>query len=189
VDRLARDFELDLDWRPYELHPEIPLEGLTPESLFGSRRRGDDYMGMLRTEGESEGIVIKPPPRIANSLASLQAAELARDRGGDVFNRLHWRLFEAYFTGGRDIGDPEVLAGLAAESGLDRAELCGALDDGRYRERIRASVDAAAGAGITGTPTFIFDNRFALVGAQSYDVFSSITSRILDRRAAGYPEN
>jgi predicted DsbA family dithiol-disulfide isomerase len=188
VERLASEFELDVEWKPYELHPEIPTEGIEPERLFGSRRRGDDYMGMLREEGESEGLVIRAPRRIANSAVALEATEFARDQGVEAFDCLHHRLFEAYFTDGQNIGEREVLVSLSAQCGLDTAALGEALDKGRYRQRVRDSIEFARRAGITGTPTFIFDDRFALVGAQSYDVFKSVTERILQRRAEGYPE-
>ena len=67
----------------------------------------------------------------------------------------------------QNIGDRGVLLRLAAACGLDGVEVDAALDDGRYRSRISASIETARQAGITGTPTFIFDDRFALVGAQS----------------------
>lgn len=187
MERLASEFDLAVEWKPYELHPEIPAAGLEPERIFGNRRRGDDYMGMLREEGVSEGLTINAPAVIANSAAALEATEFARDQGREAFDCLHHKLFEAYFRDGQNIGDRGVLLRLAAACGLDGDELDAALDDGRYRSRIRASIETARQAGITGTPTFIFDDRFALVGAQSYDVFKSVTERILKRRAEGYP--
>lgn len=189
MERLSSEFDLAIEWKPYELHPEIPGEGIDPERLFGSRRRGDDYMGMLRDEGASEGLTIQAPPRIANSAAALEATEFARDSGPEQFDCLHHRLFEAYFSEGRNIGERSVLLDLAGECGLDKVALGEALEDRRYRARVRESIELARGAGITGTPTFIFDDRFALVGAQSYDVFRSVTERILKKRAEGYPES
>jgi predicted DsbA family dithiol-disulfide isomerase len=189
VERLATEFDLAIEWKPYELHPEIPSEGIAPQRLFGSRSRGDDYMGMLRDEGESEGLTIKAPKRIANSAAALEATEFARDLGREAFDCLHHGLFEAYFTNGLNIGDRSTLLNLAAQCGLDTVALRRALDEGLYRERVRDSIEEARLMGITGTPTFIFDGRFALVGAQSYEVFKSVTARIIERRAQGYPES
>lgn len=189
MERLSAEFALDIEWRPYELHPEIPPEGITPRQLFGSRRRGDDYMGMLREEGEKESLDIKPPQRIANSAVSLEAAEFARDQGEEAFACLHRALFKAYFSHGLDIGDRKVVVPLAAECGLDGDQLVVALKDGRYKDRVRESIEWARRSAITGTPTFIFDERFVLVGAQSYDVFQKVTERILQKRAEGYPDD
>ena len=188
MERLASEFDLAIEWKPYELHPEIPAEGITPERLFGSRRRGDDYMGMLREEGASERLMINAPTVIANSAAALEATEFARDQGQAAFDCLHHKLFEAYFTHGLNIGQRSVLISLAAQCGLDVAALEEALADGRYRPRVAASIEEARLSGITGTPTFVFDGRFALVGAQSHEVFKSVTERILKRRAEGYPD-
>ena len=189
MERLAREFDLAVEWKPYELHPEIPSEGIEPERLFGSRRRGDDYMGMLREEGLAEQLTIDAPRRIANSAAALEASEFAREQGDDAFDCLHHRLFETYFSQGQNIGDRDVLLGLAAQCGLDVGALAEALNDRRYLPRVRDSIDFARKAGITGTPTFIFDDRFALIGAQSYEVFRAVTERILTKRAEGYPED
>lgn len=80
-------------------------------------------------------------------------------------------IFSAYFLEGRDIGDPAVLAELAAPHGL-RAEQVGVLlaNDG-LRQRVRELAESMTAQGITGVPFFIFNQKLALSGAQPADVF------------------
>ena len=83
-------------------------------------------------------------------------------------------LFQAYFIEGRDIGDPGVLATLAADTGLDpdaaRALLAGEEDIAELRaEDMQARV-----TGIEGVPCFIVNGRYALSGAQEPEAFFAL---------------
>lgn len=98
IDQLQRQFEIDVEWRPFELHPEIPPEGKD----IGSR--GAAYYQQLRVLAEEAGLAFQPPTRVPNSRRALQAAEFAREQR--AFDAYHRALFQAYFGQGRDIGEP-----------------------------------------------------------------------------------
>lgn len=172
IDRLQREFDIDVTWRPFELHPEIPLE---------ARPLGDRvaYYERLRPVAEESGLPFQPPARVPNSHAALEAAEVARENG--AFDAYHRALFRAHFAEGRDIGDHEVLAELGAACGIDAAALREALAAKRYARLVDERTEEARRQGITGTPTFIFEDgerRFPLIGAQDYLVFESIARRM-----------
>lgn len=124
---------------------------------------------------EEAGFTYGPPPVVPNSMSSLQLGELARDSGR--FADLHPQLFRAYWSEGRDIGDPGVLADVAGSAGLDANEALTAIAEGRYVARIRVSTDEALEAGVTGVPAWVVDRRFMVPGAQPHEVFD----RVLDR--------
>ena len=176
AERLEREFEIDIVWRPYELHPEIPAAGIDR----GERAsRLDGYVNPLRALAEEAGLPYAPSSHVPNSHRALEAAEFAREQG--AFEQFHRALFEAYFGRGEDIGDVDVLVALAAASGLDAHGLEAALRDSRYTTLVNESTQEAQRQGVTGTPTYIFeagDRRFPLVGAQDYSVFQSIAQRI-----------
>ena len=176
AERLEREFEIDIVWRPYELHPEIPAAGIDR----GERAsRLDGYVNPLRALAEEAGLPYAPSSHVPNSHRALEAAEFAREQG--AFEQFHRALFEAYFGRGEDIGDVDVLVALAAASGLDAHGLEAALRDSRYVALVDESTQEAQRQGVTGTPTYIFeagDRRFPLVGAQDYSVFQSIAQRI-----------
>jgi len=123
----------------------------------------------VRAMFERHGLVYAPPPDVVpNSRLALRLTELARDRG--LHDTVHNRLMDAYWAEGRNIGDPDVLRGLAAETGLDGAVDELLADDG-YLDRIRASTEQAQSIGINGIPAFLLDERVLVLGAQPEEVF------------------
>ena len=165
-----------MEWRPYELHPEIPPEGI-------DRSGGDSgrvaYYDQLRSLAQEAGLTFQPGTRVPNSHRSLEAAEFAREQG--AFAPYHRALFEAYFGQGRDIGDVEVLAELGAASGLDPAALRDALGAKRYASLVDERTKEARGQEVTGMPTFMFENgerRLPIVGAQEYALFQNVARRM-----------
>jgi predicted DsbA family dithiol-disulfide isomerase len=181
IERLQREFPIDVIWAPYELHPETPPEGTPLAAAPGSRRAA--MQALLMQIAADEGIALASPRRLSNSRLALEAAEYARDQSPDTFETLHRALFRAYFVEGRDLGEPETVLALGEAAGLDRAALAKALEERRYAAQVDAWVGWAREHGIGGTPTFLFDGRFALTGAQEYLVFADIARRLLARKA------
>jgi len=107
--------------------------------------------------------------KVPNSRGALLVAELARDRG--AFDRLHPRLFDAYWARGRDIGDEHVLVQEGGAVGLDEAEIIDVLRDGRYLERIATQTRGAIELGAGGVPAWVIDQRLLVPGAQPHEVF------------------
>ena len=182
VERLQREFPDDVDWAPYELHPETPPEGATIGKPTDSRRAA--IAEQLQRAAAAEGLPLRRSSRLSQSRLSLEAGEFARDAGGEHFSRYHAALFRAYFVDERDVGDRAEILRLGDEAGLDAARLDEALTSRAYAPRVDAWTRWAHGRGIYSTPTIIFDDRFALVGAQEYTVFADVTRRLLARKAA-----
>ncbi len=176
VDQLQQEFDIDVSWRPYELHPELPPEGRDR----GERQpRPEGSVSPIRQLAEDAGMPYQPGSHIPNSHRSLEAAEFAREHG--VFDAYHRALFNAYFGEGRDIGDVSVLSELGVAIGLEAAALEEALASGRYTALVNETTEEARGSGITGTPTFIFEDgerRLPVVGAQEYAVFQNVAQRM-----------
>ncbi|MDE3096943.1 MAG: DsbA family oxidoreductase [Chloroflexota bacterium] len=179
VERLRRAFDVDVTWRPFELHPETPRTGARLDGRLGGEARARAYRDNIGQLAAASGLALRMPAVIANSHLALEAAEFAREHGG--FEAYHQALFRAYFEEGRDIGDGETLCELAREAGVDDQGLRQALADERYAVRIDAMTRAAREDEVVSTPTFIFSGGFRLVGAQDYEVFESVTRRLLAR--------
>ncbi|HXG36329.1 MAG TPA: DsbA family protein, partial [Dehalococcoidia bacterium] len=60
---------------------------------------------------------------------------------------------------------------------LDSLELERALAEARYDDDVKEQVRWARWSGVTGIPTFIFNQRYALIGAQPYDVLKAAAQR------------
>lgn len=158
-----------MDWRGFELHPEIPIGGIPADRLFGpgGRERAAAYMRRFAASFGIEGM--RQPGHIPNTRAALAVAEHARDRGRlDPFRAA---AMDAYWRDGRDLEDAAVLRELAEQVGLDPAAAVDAASDRRYLDRIAETREEASALGVTGIPTFLIGDR-RIVGCQPYDVLA-----------------
>jgi predicted DsbA family dithiol-disulfide isomerase len=108
---------------------------------------------------------------------------LAGERG--VQDAVVEALFLAYFTDGRDLSDRATLAGIAAEVGLDRAEVDGLLAGNGWLDVVRAGEEQAPRLGQSGVPFFVVDGRVALSGAQPPELFRQAFEQAGDSVGAG----
>ena len=176
VEQLSREFEIEFDACAYDLRPGLPPEGLPREQAYPGRAYPPGYLEHLRQTAAETGIQMQRPDLIPNTHKAHQATELASEHGRLAeFQRA---VFRAYWEEGRNIGLVDVLCELAGECGLDAGELRAALDDGRYAARVEEQMQWSRSASVGGVPTFVFNDRFAVVGAQDYLVFQDIAGRI-----------
>ncbi len=170
------DIEATIRWHPYQLDPSVPPGGIDRAKhmaeKFGDLARLEAAHDRLSELGLHEGIVYNFD-RIERAPNTIDAHRLVRWAGaiGKEAEAVD-RLFHLYFTEGADVGDHEVLADLAAELGLDRAETLQRLAGDEGREEVNVEIAAAQEIGVTGVPTFILIGRYGVVGAQPTEVFT-----------------
>jgi predicted DsbA family dithiol-disulfide isomerase len=95
-----------------------------------------------------------------------------------VFEALNEGLFRAYFTEGRNIGDPQVLRDVAQAAGVPAGRVEQAWSDTAYEDRLDRDREAAAQIGITGIPVFIVDGRWILEGAVPVEMLREAAKKI-----------
>ena len=174
VEHLRRDYAVNVRWAPYLLDPTIPPEGKQREPQTSA----DTPKSHLELMAESRGLTFKRGRTLTPSThLALEATEFAYDHGHHS-DGLHRALFKANFEDFENIGDIDVLQRIASEQDIDAVALREALTDGRYRERVDEQIAWARSVGVTGIPTFIFDYKFAMAGAQQYDVFQSVMGKL-----------
>ena len=146
------------------------------DEVYRGSRYPSGYLDRLRETARQAGIEMIAPPVVANTFKAHEATEFAKEGGG--LPQFHRAVFAAYWERGENIGDEEVLCRLADECGLDGGALRAALADGRYAGRVEEQMGWARAAGLGGVPTFVFNEKFALVGAQEYEVFADVARRV-----------
>lgn len=178
---MEREYEVDLVWWPFELHPETPREGVAAEDLVA--RRGQAYEAhreRLKAIAAEVGLPLASNRVVANSHRALELAEIARER--DAFRPVHDALFTAYFAEGRDIGDESVLLDIAREAGLDPVDVEQELASGEYAQRVDEATAVAREKGFGATPTIIFGDGAYIPGAQDWQVYETVLARLGARR-------
>lgn len=178
--RLARglaavdgDHVFDIRWRPYELNPGLPVEGMDRrdycEAKFGSLDYANRLYANVVANAEQDGLpmAIERVARTPNTRRAHRLIESARD--GDHQDALVDGLFSAYFVEGRDVGDDDTLIDIAQTAGIDREQARRALDDPALDAAVSAAESEAREHGVTGVPSYLYNGLLLLNGAQSED--------------------
>jgi predicted DsbA family dithiol-disulfide isomerase len=156
-------------WRPFQLQFDIPDEGLPYAEFMAGlfpdaerRRQMDQHLAGL---GAAEGLDFRFD-RIArrpNTNAAHRVIRWAGLGGGEIAAA----IMRAHFSEGRNIGDPDILAAIVGEAGLDLGDVAARLRSGEDIQGVDQECVAASRAGIGGVPFMIFGGRTALSGAES----------------------
>lgn len=161
---------ISVRWLPYFLNPDTAPEGepYRPflEKKFGGSARVDAMWERLVEAGRNTGLELafEKIKLRANTLNAHRLIHRFQQRGDA--NGLVERLFAAHFQRGEHIGDPMVLAQIAAECGDDPAAVQAYLASSEDTSEVLAQAEQAQQAGIGGVPFFIFNGRLATSGAQ-----------------------
>jgi len=172
---MKQEFDLEEEWLGMEIHPETPPEGQEMGGRFSPEMVSRLYQN-LQESGKPYGIKFNQPPKLSNTHLALLLAEYAK--GTPHFDKLHRALFKAYFEDCRDIGQREVLTDLALQAGLTKEEAEAAWQNQENEINLQNINRRALQEGATGTPTFIINDRYRIVGAQPYEVFSEALAKI-----------
>ena len=150
-------------WRTFLLNPTMPSEGMDRAAYLAAKfgHSAAAVYGRIAAAGLDSGIrfnfdAIKRTPD------SRKAQKMLLVAGGDT-DRLSEALYHAYFLAGRDIGDLQVLAEIAAEIG--RPDLIEALDNVAVQRQLEADIARAHQLNLDGVPYFVFGEAYAIAGA------------------------
>ncbi len=167
---------MDVEWRPFYLYWDTPPEGRDlPEHVKQARAAGSEQR--LSRLADSFGMPFVSTRRIYNTRLAHEATEYARDPGRHV--EFHRAMFQKVYGKGEDISKWDVLRAAAEEAGLDAEEMQREVDAGKYTARVEEEVKRAYAMGVSGVPTYVINNKYALVGAQPYDVFKRALETVL----------
>jgi predicted DsbA family dithiol-disulfide isomerase len=179
-------------WHPFQLNPDLPRGGADRrsylEAKFGGQDRAAAAYAQVMRAAEAAGVEInlERMDRQPNTL--------------DAHRLIHWAglegrqtpvvaaLMRGYFRDGLDIGDAEVLAGIAEGAGMDRAVVARLLASDADAEAIAARDAHARSRGVRAVPTFLIDNRHVLEGAQPPDLWLRVIDEIAAQVAPEPPE-
>jgi predicted DsbA family dithiol-disulfide isomerase len=167
---LAPEVPVEVHWRPFFLNPWVPREGIDRdtylETKFGSVEAYKGIAGRVVAAAGEEGLVYRPElvKRQPNTIDCHRLIHWADADGRSA--EMKQRLMELYFRDGGDLTDTEVLVQAAADCGLDADDVRRRLASDEDVALISAQAKDASDKGISGVPTFVFANKYAVSGAQ-----------------------
>ena len=180
---------IEVEYHSYLLNPDMPVdfEGGQTDYLV-------EYKGMPREQvvamterlkGIAAGVGLNydmEHMHMTNTVLAHQLLQYAKTQGKQA--EMKERIMSAHFVEALHVGRADVLAQLAAEVGLDRAEVMRALESGEFLPAFNEDIEQARAYGITGVPFFVIDGKYGVSGAQNSDVFVGAFNQILEERAS-----
>ncbi|QLY82216.1 DsbA family oxidoreductase [Clostridium intestinale] len=111
-----------------------------------------------------------------NTFDAHRLVHFAKTYGKD--KELTERLLKAYFVDSLNLSDPKVLSELACEVGVDGAKALVVLESDEYTSEVRMDEQIASNIGVTGVPFFVFNNKYAVSGAQPPELFLEVLENV-----------
>jgi predicted DsbA family dithiol-disulfide isomerase len=169
---------VEVEYHSFELAPDTPVdfEGSETDYLM-------QIKGITREQAEAmhervaiiaAGVGLRydfASVRHTRTVKAHQLMHYAKARG--LQQEAAERLFSAYFVEGRHIGRDDSLASLAADIGLDAADVQRSLREAEHLDDVRADQQQAIAYGIRGVPFYVLDGRYGLSGAQPPATFAA----------------
>jgi predicted DsbA family dithiol-disulfide isomerase len=181
--QFAHRDDVEIEWKSFQLTPDFqPIPG---ESIHASlakkkgvseaegRQMGDRMTLIAKEVGLDYNFDNTIP---ANTFLAHQLIHFAAHHGQQ--GAMKERLFAAYYLEGQDINPVETLVKLAAEIGLDAAAARQALEAGTYANEVRRDEYEAQQIGVRGVPFFVFEDKYAVSGAQPSEVFAEVLDKV-----------
>lgn len=171
-----------MTYRPFLLDPSTPKEGADLRERLRAKYGADPekMFASVEAAARSSGIPLdfSKVRRTPSTIAAHTLLRHAIDKGTQA--ALARALFEGYFLEGRDIGDADVLAGIAGAHGFEADEAIRLVRDEGELARTREEAGEAAASGVRGVPFFVLGGRLAVSGAQSVEVLRGAIGRAID---------
>jgi len=175
-------YDIQIRWRPFELNPELPTDGLSRSAFLAMRgitaERAAETDAELKLLGAASGIQFRfdlircmPNTRWSHLLLAY-AGRYGRQ------SEVKDRIMQGYFEEGINIGDVEELVRLGVQAGLPESEARHALIVRLGQDGVVAAERHATVLGIAGVPSFIFDGQYTISGAQEVAIFAQVLDQV-----------
>jgi len=185
---LVPDVPVEVIFRPFFLNPWVPREGISREAYltakFGSVDAYQGIAGRVVAAAAEEGLSYRPDlvKRQPNTIDCHRLIHWAEAIG--KASEMKQQLMELYFRDGGDLTDIDVLVRVAADVGLDGDDVRKRLATDEDVELISGQAREASDKGISGVPTFVFAQKYAVSGAQSAELLARVIRQVSAEVAA-----
>ena len=178
LQQFSQNDQVEIEWHSFQLDPTIPETTNEKISVYQylADRKGMSYeqslnmhKGVIET-AKNAGLTYNFDKAIvANSFNAHKMIQLAKTKGlGDAIEE---RLFLAYFTQGKDLGNVDILVELGEETGLKKDEIITAIQSDEFAYKVKTDIQEAQNIGVRGVPFFVFNRKYGISGAQPPKAF------------------
>lgn len=182
LDTFAEKDTIDIEWKSFQLNPD--LETQPGKSVYQSlaEQKGITYEQSVAMHknvvqmAASAGLVYNfDTAVVANSFKAHRLTHFAKSLGKQ--SETEELLFRSYFTEGKNIDDTDSLVAIGAAAGLNESEVREVLNSDKFADDVFRDIYEARQVGVRGVPFFVFNNKYAVSGAQESRVFSEVLAK------------
>lgn len=169
---LGDEIKVDLHFQPFELNPQLPLEGVDLVDYLRGKygmtaAQIEANHTTLRERGAEVGFVFGKRERLWNSFDAHRLLYwVEQEAAAGSQQKLKTALMQAYQGEGRNHSDAQVLLELVEQCGLDKARAQAILDSDVYVREVRELEQQWQNAGISAVPSLVINKKHLLQGAQ-----------------------
>lgn len=177
--------DVEVIYRSFELNPDAPKVNNNSIHEAIAEKYG---MSVEEAKANNDGIVKQAASLgleynfdtliLTNSLDAHRLIHFTKDF--NMMQEMTEALFKAYFTDSKNISDIDALGDIAESIGINKKEVINFLKSDKYKSEVREDEVLARNYGINSVPTFIFNNKFKVTGAQSEDVFLLALNKVIE---------
>lgn len=179
--------QIDLEWQPFELNPNMPLEGQNvqehiAEKYGSTQEQQKESQERMVAYGAELGFTFNyfDDMKIVNTREAHILLEYAKDFGKQT--ALNMRLIKAFYSEGKDISKREILIEELQTVGLNTEEAIAKLDNDDASYEIQSKEKYWQNAGVSSVPTIIFNRKSAITGAQPIEVFKQVLTELINEQ-------
>ncbi|GGB44594.1 thioredoxin domain-containing protein [Virgibacillus dakarensis] len=188
LEKFSHKDAVTIEYKSYELDPNAEKNpGKTIHELmakkFGSTvEKAKSMNDNMAKQAAELGLVYNfDTMQHTNTLDAHRVAKYAEEK--DKGNEMTERLLKAYFTDSKHIGDPQTLIELAGDVELDPDAIHTLLQSDNYLAKVRADEEEAKQIGVQGVPFFVFNEKYAVSGAQPTEVFTEVLAKVWEEES------
>ncbi len=176
LEQFAHKDEVEVVWKSFQLNPDMKTEEGKNINQYLAEAKGwsiekakemnDHVSGIAKDIGLTYHL---DKAVVANSFDAHRFSHLAKKYGKQ--NDAEEKLFEAYFTDGKNTADHQTLVQLGSEIGMDATEISTVLSSDEFTDEVNQDIYEAQQVGVRGVPFFVLGEKYAISGAQESSTF------------------
>ena len=178
----AQNDKVEVHWHSFQLDPNMKTDLFKNHYEYLSEIKGFPMAQIMQMHenlvqaGKNAGIDFNfDEVKVSNSFKSQMLVQLAKEKG--KANEMEELLFEAYFILGKDIDDVDVLSEIGEKLGFSKEEIANATESSVLKNLVNHDIEEASNLGIRGVPFFVFNQKYAISGAQPTHLFSEVLEK------------
>ena len=179
--------KVEIHWKSFQLDPNLKTDPQTSMLEYFVKAKGVSeeqvlqmFSGATKMEEETGISMNLQKGILANSFNAHRLIQFAKAR--NLGNEIKEALFKVHFEEGKNIDDISILSEVAASIGLDAEEVRQVLNSDAYAYEVKKDEMEARNIGVRGVPFFVFDDKYAISGAQPVEAFLQTLEKVWEEK-------